>query len=117
MLKACLYVHGVKKFRKKLVKWGSIVHLEDDLGEDVYKNQICILSTFQEIISEVLRINIDGKLFLVRIKEAFGWTPSFAWDNHKSGSERISDHGNFQEDQDFNSRCEKEESSYDLFGI
>ncbi|CAI9281907.1 unnamed protein product [Lactuca saligna] len=85
-------------FRKIFVKWGSIVHLEDELGEDVYKNQICILSTFQEIISEVFKISIDGQVFLVRIKEAFGWTPSFAWDNNKFGSERISDHGNFQED-------------------
>lgn len=42
---------------------------------------------------------------------------SFAWDNNKTRCEKISGHGNFQEGQDFNSCCEKEEGSYDPFGI
>ncbi|CAI9276603.1 unnamed protein product [Lactuca saligna] len=43
--------------RKLMNKWGSILRLDDSLGEDMYKNRICILTTFQRIISEVVKVN------------------------------------------------------------
>lgn len=33
-------------FRKMLNKQGNIVHMEDELGEDVYKKRIYVLNTF-----------------------------------------------------------------------
>lgn len=57
-------------FRKILAKWGSIAQMEDDLGEDVYKNRVCILTTSQNIISDTVRVRVDGNLFNIIIKEA-----------------------------------------------
>ncbi|CAI9274796.1 unnamed protein product [Lactuca saligna] len=39
-------------FRKILSKWGTIAQLDDDIGEDIYKKRICILTSNQSIISE-----------------------------------------------------------------
>ncbi|CAI9279869.1 unnamed protein product [Lactuca saligna] len=50
---------------------------------------------------KVMTFNIDGHHFLVRIKEALGWTPSFAWEN-KVTSDGSSEHGNGLEYQDEN---------------
>lgn len=71
MWKDCLYAHGVKKLLERLWLKGVVLSiLKMILGEDVYKNRICILSTFQGIISDVLKISVDDQMFSVRIKEA-----------------------------------------------
>lgn len=73
-----LRVWSKEAFRKILAKWGSIVHIDDALGEDVYKNRICVLTNFQNIIFDVLKVKVDDHVFSVRIKEAPGWIPSFS---------------------------------------
>ncbi|KAL4582237.1 hypothetical protein LXL04_006781 [Taraxacum kok-saghyz] len=65
-------------FRKSIAKWGTVMHLDDDLGEDDNHNRVCMLTSVQHIISESLKVRVDGKTFVVRVKEASGWTPSFA---------------------------------------
>ncbi|KAL4574379.1 hypothetical protein LXL04_021208 [Taraxacum kok-saghyz] len=59
-------------FRQIVSKLGVVMQLDDDLGEDVYKNRICVLSSHQNIISETLNIRVDGMMFVVR------WTPTFS---------------------------------------
>ena len=58
----CLPIRAWSKsaFRKIVSKWGVVLHLDDALGEDVYKNRVCILTTHQNIISEALNIRVDG---------------------------------------------------------
>lgn len=104
-------------FTNILTKWGNIVHLDDDLGRMFIKKRICILSSFQEIISEVVTISIDGQPFFIRIKEAPGWTPKFAWETSNVSLENSKERGNVFENQDENSQCDKDEGSYDPFGI
>ncbi|CAI9294632.1 unnamed protein product [Lactuca saligna] len=70
-------------FRRILSKWGSIVQMEDYVEEDVYKNHVCKLTTSQQIISYMVKVRVDGKLFNIRVKEAKGWTPSFVSDTSK----------------------------------
>lgn len=41
---------------------------------------ICILSFIQTIISEVIKVHVDGDTYWIRIKEAPGWTPTFVHD-------------------------------------
>ncbi|CAI9266586.1 unnamed protein product [Lactuca saligna] len=67
-------LHALSKdaFRRSLAKWGYIAHLDDYLSEDVYKNQICILTIFQGIISEDIKIKVDDLVFTIHIKEASG---------------------------------------------
>ncbi|CAI9264496.1 unnamed protein product [Lactuca saligna] len=66
-----------ESFKKILSKWGTIAQLDDDLGEDIYKNRIYILTTIQTIISEVIKVRVGGIIHLIRVKEARGWTPPF----------------------------------------
>lgn len=106
-----------ESFRKLMNKLGSIVHLDDALGEDVYKNRICILTAFQGIISEVVKVNVDDHILSVRIKEALGWTPSFSCDPTKTGFDNGNVHEHFHEEGEVNAYCEKEEESNDPFGI
>ncbi|CAI9278348.1 unnamed protein product [Lactuca saligna] len=75
-----LSVWSKESFRKIISKWGTIVHLDDNLGEDIYKNMICILSSFQTIISDVIKVRVEGVTYSIRVKEAPGWTPSFVHD-------------------------------------
>lgn len=69
-----------ESFRKIFSKWGSIVQLDDDLGEDVYKNRICMLSSFQDIIFDVIKVYVDGIMYSIRVKEVSWWTSSFVYD-------------------------------------
>ncbi|CAI9292934.1 unnamed protein product [Lactuca saligna] len=104
-------------FKNILAKWGNILHLDDDLGENVYKKRICILSSFQEIISQVIKVSIDGQYFWVRIKQARGWTPSFTWEDKKASSENSNENCNALEDLVDNIHSDNEEGSLDPFGI
>lgn len=70
-----LHAWSKDALRKIIAKWNTLSHLDDDLGDGVYRNCICILTSFQEIILEVIKIQVDGTFFLIRIKEASGWTP------------------------------------------
>ncbi|CAI9274338.1 unnamed protein product [Lactuca saligna] len=67
-LPLCVWSKGV--FHKIVEKWGSIAHIDDDLGEDVYKKRLCVLNSCQDIISEVVKVWLDDMSFNVRIKEA-----------------------------------------------
>ena len=64
MLKDYLFLRGVKSLSgKTLSKWGTITQLDNDLGEDIYKNKICIMSSIQSIISLVIKVRVDGATY------------------------------------------------------
>ncbi|CAI9278601.1 unnamed protein product [Lactuca saligna] len=71
-------------FREILAKWGCVVQLDDNLGEDIYKSHECILTSHLGIIFEVVKVSVDGIIFPVRAKEAPSWTSSFSCDFMKS---------------------------------
>ncbi|CAI9278083.1 unnamed protein product [Lactuca saligna] len=88
-------------FRHILAKWGSIAHLDDNIGEDVYKSCVCILTSFLRIISEVIKVSIDGEIFLIRIKEAPGWNPTFVCEfNKNSNNDSVDEFHRFQQDHE-----------------
>lgn len=100
-----------------MAKWGSIVHLDDNIGEDVYKSRVCILTSYLDIISEVIKVRVDGEVFPIRIKEAPGWNASFTWDfinNHQGGIEAFD---RFEQEGSNDSIVGNEEASQDTFGI
>ena len=76
-------------FRQVVAKWGSVVQLDDMLGEDLYKNRVCMITSYQDIISESMKVKVDGEIFILQVKEAPGWTPSFAKPElHEPNNER-----------------------------
>ena len=107
-------------FRHILAKWGSIAHLDDNIGEDVYKSRVCILTSFLGIISEVIKVSIDGEIFPIRIKEAPRWNPTFVCEfNKNSDNDSVDEFHRFQQDHEGSnvSLSDKEDVSLDPFGI
>lgn len=47
-----------KEAFRKILNNGTIVHLDDGLGEVEYKKIICVLNTTQKIISEALKVSV-----------------------------------------------------------
>ncbi|KAL4565680.1 hypothetical protein LXL04_029783 [Taraxacum kok-saghyz] len=85
----------------KAYLYGTVMHLDDDLGEDVYHNRVFMMTSVQHIISESLKVRVDGKTFVVRVKEASGWTPSFAKrDVQPDGFDQEDDKLSPEEEQD-----------------
>lgn len=117
ILKVCLYVFLEQGFFKKIIpKQGVIAQLEDSLKEDVYKNRICVLTTLQNIIYDVVSVRVDGILFKVRFNEAPGWTP-FICDLHQEnldGSELKDNQDNGEGNYSLSGH---EDISSDLSGI
>ncbi|CAI9260933.1 unnamed protein product [Lactuca saligna] len=104
-------------FRKILSRWGIIAQLDDDLGEDIYKNRICILTSIKTIISEVIKVCVYKITYWIRVNEAPGWTPSFV---HDFPSPEL-DNSDIQSSEHNNEHLQyaerNEEVSSDPFGI
>ncbi|KAL4586055.1 hypothetical protein LXL04_010686 [Taraxacum kok-saghyz] len=67
VLPFCAWSKGA--FKKIVAQWGTVIHLDDDLGR-MYTKTECI-------ISDTLKVKVDGNLFVIRVVEASGWTPTF----------------------------------------
>lgn len=52
-------------FQKILSRWCTIVHIDDDLREYIYKNRVCVLTTCQDIIYDVVKVCVDDSFFSV----------------------------------------------------
>jgi len=50
-------------FTKILAKWGDIMIMSNDLGENLYSNRVGVLTGFNDIISEVVQAKVDGIVF------------------------------------------------------
>ncbi|KAL4557075.1 hypothetical protein LXL04_035245 [Taraxacum kok-saghyz] len=106
--------------RQIVARWGTVAHLDDSLGEDLYKNRVCMLTGYQGIISEVIKVRVDGDIFSIRVKEAPGWIPSFARPKphetfKENEDERFFDN-DYHDGPNEDNREDKEESE-DPFGI
>lgn len=56
---------------------GVVLHI-DYLGEDIYKNRLFILTSFEGIISDEVKVWVDDIVLKVRLKESHSWIPSFS---------------------------------------
>ncbi|GJU54665.1 RNA-directed DNA polymerase, eukaryota [Tanacetum coccineum] len=62
-------------FDKIGAKWGEVMELEES-NEDVFaRKRICIKTKQEENILEKFKIIVQGKVFVVRAKELFVWSP------------------------------------------
>ncbi|CAI9284173.1 unnamed protein product [Lactuca saligna] len=104
-------------FRKILSRWGIIAQLHDDLGEDIYKNRICILTSIKTIILEVIKVCVDKIIYWIRVKEAPGWTPSFVHDFPAPKLDNSNIQSSEHNDKHLQYAERNEEVSSDLFRI
>ncbi|GKF00211.1 RNA-directed DNA polymerase, eukaryota, partial [Tanacetum coccineum] len=64
-------------FDKIGAKWGEVMELEECNDDLFARKRICIKTKQEENILEKFKIIVQGKIFVVRAKELFVWSPVF----------------------------------------
>nr|GEX02186.1 RNA-directed DNA polymerase, eukaryota [Tanacetum cinerariifolium] len=64
-------------FRKICSKWGKALDLEESKYDFFACKRICIKTKQEDNILEKFKIIVKGKIYVVRTKEPFIWSPSF----------------------------------------
>ncbi|GJW98972.1 RNA-directed DNA polymerase, eukaryota [Tanacetum coccineum] len=104
-------------------KWGDIVDIEENLVNSFARKRVCIKTKWPGNILERFKIIHRGKVYMVRAKELFAWSPSFLSPKdteYTSDDESIHNNGNTSEGQhnigdDFNLDSEVEEVADTIF--
>ncbi|PWA93092.1 RNA-directed DNA polymerase, eukaryota [Artemisia annua] len=64
-------------FTKSGSRWGEVIELEDDKEDCFARKRICIKTNHEDNILEKFKIIVRGKVFVLRAKELFTWSPTF----------------------------------------
>ncbi|GKF76838.1 hypothetical protein Tco_0229308, partial [Tanacetum coccineum] len=67
-----------KTFTKICSKWGEMLELEESSVDFFARKRICIKTKLEDNIVEKFKIIIRGKIFVIRAKELFVWSPVFS---------------------------------------
>ncbi|GJU17260.1 RNA-directed DNA polymerase, eukaryota [Tanacetum coccineum] len=67
-------------FNKIGSKWGEVMELEESKEDLFARKRICIKTKQVDNILETFKIIIHGKVFMIRAKELFVWSPVFKED-------------------------------------
>ncbi|GKD42065.1 hypothetical protein Tco_1266710, partial [Tanacetum coccineum] len=62
-------------------KWGDVMEIEESKDELFARKRICIKTKQEDNILEKFKIIIKGRIFVIRAKELFMWSPTFKVDN------------------------------------
>ncbi|GJZ83106.1 RNA-directed DNA polymerase, eukaryota [Tanacetum coccineum] len=58
-------------------KWGEVMDVEENLGPLFARKRLCIKTNLAGNILESFKVIFKGKVYMVRAKELFTWTPRF----------------------------------------
>ncbi|GJS56350.1 hypothetical protein Tco_0629712 [Tanacetum coccineum] len=72
-----LHAWSHKTFTKICSKWGEMLELEESSDDFFARKRICIKTKLEDNIVEKFKIIIRGKIFVIRAKELFVWSPVF----------------------------------------
>ncbi|GKA95732.1 RNA-directed DNA polymerase, eukaryota [Tanacetum coccineum] len=72
-----LHAWSRKTFTKICSKWGEMLELEKSSDDFFARKRICIKTKLEDNILEKFKIIIRGKIFVIRAKELFVWSPVF----------------------------------------
>ncbi|GKB76812.1 RNA-directed DNA polymerase, eukaryota, partial [Tanacetum coccineum] len=72
-----LHAWSRKTFTKICSKWGEMLELEESSDDFFARKRICIKTKLEDNILEKFKIIIRGKIFVIRAKELFVWSPVF----------------------------------------
>ncbi|GKF24240.1 RNA-directed DNA polymerase, eukaryota, partial [Tanacetum coccineum] len=64
-------------FHKIGSKWGEVLDLEESRDDFFARKRVCIKTNQEDNILEKFKIIVKGKIFVIRAKELFMWSPSF----------------------------------------
>ncbi|GJZ00892.1 RNA-directed DNA polymerase, eukaryota [Tanacetum coccineum] len=68
-------------FNKIGSKWGQVMEIEECKDDLFARKRICIKTSQEDNILERFKIIVKGKVFVIRAKELFVWSPNFKVDN------------------------------------
>ncbi|GKD31996.1 RNA-directed DNA polymerase, eukaryota, partial [Tanacetum coccineum] len=72
-----LHAWSRNTFQKIGSKWGEVMELEEDNVDLFARKRLCIKTNQADNILESFKIIVKGKVFRIRAKELFVWSPSF----------------------------------------
>ncbi|GJR29223.1 RNA-directed DNA polymerase, eukaryota [Tanacetum coccineum] len=58
-------------------KWGTVMDIEESPGSSYARKRLCIKTSMADNILETFKVIFKGKVFSVRAKELFTWSPCF----------------------------------------
>nr|GEX88101.1 RNA-directed DNA polymerase, eukaryota [Tanacetum cinerariifolium] len=58
-------------------KWGDLMSIEDTSVASFGRKRVCILTNYPTSILKSFKIIVKGKVYVVRAKELFTWSPNF----------------------------------------
>nr|GEU46509.1 RNA-directed DNA polymerase, eukaryota [Tanacetum cinerariifolium] len=64
-------------FSKISKKWGDVMNIEESTGSSFSRKWLYIKTSLAENILETFKVIFKGKIYMVRAKELFTWTPCF----------------------------------------
>ncbi|GJS12658.1 RNA-directed DNA polymerase, eukaryota [Tanacetum coccineum] len=68
---------SVETFSRIGKKWGELLNIEDTSVATFGRKRVCILTKNPVSILESFKIIVKGKVFMIRAKELFTWSPNF----------------------------------------
>ncbi|GJY78645.1 RNA-directed DNA polymerase, eukaryota [Tanacetum coccineum] len=71
----CAWTHN--NFARISSIWGSLLHDEDEDASHFHRKRLCIKTTIEENIFDIVKIIVKGKVFFIRVKELTWWAPNF----------------------------------------
>ncbi|GKB73269.1 RNA-directed DNA polymerase, eukaryota [Tanacetum coccineum] len=121
-----LNVWSRETFKRIGKKWGDVMDIEDNVGDSFGRKRICIKTKQPLSILESFKVIFKGKIFMVRAKELFTWSPVFLGqkegddlsdDDSDVGSKQGPERSQFGEKlSSINSDSDIEEVSETVFG-
>nr|GEU52511.1 RNA-directed DNA polymerase, eukaryota [Tanacetum cinerariifolium] len=76
-----IHAWSLGTFKKIGSKWGDIMEIEESNDGLFARKRICIKTRQEDNIFEKFKIIVKGKVFVIRAKELFMWSPVFKLDN------------------------------------
>nr|GFB94178.1 RNA-directed DNA polymerase, eukaryota [Tanacetum cinerariifolium] len=58
-------------------KWGNVMDIEESPGYFFARKRLCIMTSMADNILETFKVIFKGKVYSIRAKELFTWTPCF----------------------------------------
>nr|GEU30023.1 RNA-directed DNA polymerase, eukaryota [Tanacetum cinerariifolium] len=76
-----IYAWSRATFEKIGSKWGDVMEIEESKDDLFARKRICIKTKQEDNIFEKFKIIVKGRIFVIRAKELFMWSPAFKVDN------------------------------------
>nr|GEV04882.1 caffeoylshikimate esterase-like [Tanacetum cinerariifolium] len=72
-----LHLWSSSTFSRIGMKWGTVMDIEESPGSSFARKRLCIKTSMAVNILETFKVIYKGKIFMVRAKELFTWSPCF----------------------------------------